>query len=534
MVQLYADGALIYDPFLYGYELEGLTATVGVNKGGTAEIVMPPGHPAYNSFVSYRTVVTIHRRKQLVFRGRALYPHTDFYGTRTITCEGERCFLRDAIVRPYLWQTDPATIFRELIAIYNSQVDEFKQFKVGRITVSDPNGYVRLEDESAETVSDVLDKLVERVGGFITFTSNEYGEREINWLAKLENKSKQRIEFGENLLDFSSSGENTELATRIIPYGAKDEAKGKRITIESVNGGLDYIQDDEVADMRGIITATVEYDDVTLPDNLLAKARQELDVRKLIVTTLSLSAVDMSALDKDIDSFEAGDMVEVYSAPHAVNGDFLLNERKYDFLNPANDKVTLGKELAMLTYADVRSDRAIQSQLAKTATSLKTSVSTATNALSSKVNTSVAYMTGDGLMLQWGTTVLFDTSIGTVNAAQVAIRETASSNGTVLTRVESGTEITVTEYDAEWCAVIYGDYTGYMMTEFLTFGSGQPHITFAYPFTSIPSVTVTGIGTSPSVVQIGVANVTIDGADVYAAKGVVEVNWTAIGKGELN
>lgn len=477
MVQLFANGTLIYDPFLHGYELQKLTATVGVNKGGTAEIVMPPEHPAYNSFVSLRTIVTIYRHDKLIFRGRALYPVDDFYGTRTITCEGERCFLCDAIVRPYLWQTDPATIFSELIAIYNGQVDDFKQFRVGKVTVADPNEYIRLEGENAETVSDVLDKLVERAGGYITFTDNEDGEREINWLAELENRSKQRIEFGENLLDFSRSGENTELATRLIPYGAKDEATGKRITIESVNNGLDYIQADEVVAVRGLISTAVEWDDVTLPEILLAKAQQELAVRKLIVTTLTLSAVDLSALDKDIDSFEAGDWVEVYSAPHAVQGDFLLNERKYDFLNPGSDTVTLGKELMTLTGSGVNGEWAIQAQIAKTSSNIKSEVKNATStvrtdlttAFAPKVNTSDAYLTSDGLLFQWGTLTL----------------------------------------------------------------DSSAHITFTYPYSETPSVQITPVHTEAIKALCCVDAVALDGVDVYVGSGITTVSWLAIGKAEI-
>ena len=51
MIQAYADGELFYDSRLEEYALLGLTATVGLNKGGTASIVLPPHHPAYNRFV---------------------------------------------------------------------------------------------------------------------------------------------------------------------------------------------------------------------------------------------------------------------------------------------------------------------------------------------------------------------------------------------------------------------------------------------------------------------------------------------------
>lgn len=475
MVQLYADGKLIYSPFMDGYELQGLTATVGVNKGGVAEIVMPPGHPAYNSFVSRKTIVTIYRAGKRIFRGRALYPEDDFYGTRTITCEGQRCFFRDSVVRPYLWQTEPATIFRELVDIHNSQVDESKRFVVGTITVTDPNNYVRLESEEAEQSSDVLDKLVERCGGFVTFSTNDAGQEVINWLATLDRKCAQLIEFGENLLDYSSSGENTDLATRIIPYGARDEATGRRINIRNVNGGLDYVQDDAAVARFGIITAIVVWDDVTLPAYLRTKALAELSVRKLIVTTLTLSAVDMSVRDRNIDSYDAGDLVPVFSAPHGLNDYFLLTEREYDLLQPENDKVTLGKQILTLTGAEVSGNVYIQNKFAQTAAGMKTEMQSSLNAakeelaaaLGSKVNGASAYMTSDDLLIQWGV---------------------------------------------------------------LELASGAGHIEFLYPYEAEPTVQVTALGTTPSDKGCCVNGITVDGADVKTGTDVAKVNWLAIGK----
>jgi hypothetical protein len=113
----------------------------------------------------------------LLFRGRALYPEDDFYNRRTITCEGERCFFRDGVHRPYVYQDGPAAIFSTVVELYNAQVDEFKRFKVGTVTVTDPNNYIRLESESAESFAATIDKLVERCGGYVVFTTNADGDR---------------------------------------------------------------------------------------------------------------------------------------------------------------------------------------------------------------------------------------------------------------------------------------------------------------------------------------------------------------------
>lgn len=358
MIQVFIDDDLIYDSRLQDDNpLLELNAKLSLDKAGTASLKMAPGHPAYNRFVGYKTVVTIYRDGVLRFRGRALYPSDDFRNNRTITCEGERGFFRDGVIRSYTYQDSPAAIFADVIGLYNAQVEGFKQFVVGTVTVTDSNNYIRLESEKAEQFADVIDKLVERCGGYIVFTTNEAGQRVVNWLADVAYSNNQTIEFGENLLDFARTDESDDLVTVLIPYGAKDEETGTYITIESVNEGLDFIQDYDAVALRGVIAKAVYWDDITEPANLLTKAQQYLAQNKLVITSLELTAVDLSALDKSIDSFRIGDVIRVRSKPHGVDDDYRLTEQSLDFLRPAKDKVTLGKNIATLTGSDAAGDR---------------------------------------------------------------------------------------------------------------------------------------------------------------------------------
>lgn len=411
MVQVYADDRLIYDTRLPDTELLGLEVSVLVNKAGTAEITMPPGHPAYDSFMEYKTVVTIYRDGVLLFRGRALYATDDFYRRRTITCEGERAFLLDGIMRPYMYQDGPAAIFADVIGLYNAQVEEFKRFVVGTVTVTDPNNYVRLESGKAEQIADVVDKLVERVGGYIVFSTNTDGQRTINWYDTLDYRSWQVIEFGSNLLDFSRTGANTDMATVIIPYGAQvevineetGETTYERVDITSVNEGLDFIQDYDAVHLRGVIARPVYWDDVTVPANLLAKAQQYLASSKMLITSLELSAVDLSVLDVNIDSFRVGDRVQVRSKPHGVDDLFTLMERDYDLLDPGKDRVVLGKDLSSLTGADAAGDKKSANELNKVEHSIRqeyqlnvaTAIQSATTTLESLIQ-----QTSDAIKLE--------------------------------------------------------------------------------------------------------------------------------------
>lgn len=369
MIQIYSDGVLAYDNRLnqpgMDYTILGLTTTTGENKGGTASIILPPNHPAYNLFVAHKSIVTMYRDGKLRFRGRALYPTDDMFRRRTWVIEGELCLLLDGLSRPYLYLDTPAAIFASIIEDYNAQVDEYKRFAVGEVTVTDANDYVRLESTTAEQSYDTLMKLVERCGGVIVFTEGDNGERVINWYADPGYRSHQAIEFGENLLDFSLTGANTDLATVIVPYGAQLD-DGTRVTIAEVNDGKDYIEDAEAVALRGRIVKPVFYDDVTLPTNLLRKAQQDLELRRHVVTSLSLTALDLSRMDKNIDDFTECDLVRVRSKPHLVDEDFKLTELTEDWLQPINTSITLGKDLRSLTYADVGGDKKSQSDLQTT------------------------------------------------------------------------------------------------------------------------------------------------------------------------
>lgn len=400
MIQIYANNVLTYDSRLEEYDLVALPVTTALNKGGTAEITMPHGHPAYNAYTEYSTLVSILRDGALLFRGRVLYMSDDARLQRTVVCEGELCFFQDTVTRPYLYTGTPAEVFTAVVQSHNGQTDAWKQFQVGTITVTDANDYIRLESESAEPTMDTINKLLTRCGGYIIFTTNQDGLRLINWLASPGYRSSQEInlDLDGNLLSFARNGSNTALATAVVPYGAQNESTGERVTIESVNNGVDYIVDEEAEAIRGRIITTATWDDVTEPANLLRKAQQFLLERRQIVTSLELTAFDLSYIDKSIDSFQVGDLIHVRSKPHGVDDDFRLTERTDDLMNPAGSQITLGKEQASLTGADVRGDTQAQNALIEVSAQIRKEYTA--NITETKIATeSLIQQTSDSLML---------------------------------------------------------------------------------------------------------------------------------------
>lgn len=420
MIQIYADGGLVYDSRLRvagkDYTLLGLTTTKGLNKGGTAAIRMKPGHPIYSRFIGHRTVVEIFQDGLRKFRGRALYPSDDWLNCRTWTCEGELCFFQDGTSRPYLYQGTPAEIFTAVVEDYNSQVEPFKRFKVGTITVTDPNNYVRLESETAEQTLDTLKKLFDRCGGYIVFTTDpDTEERVANWYADIGARSTQAIAFGQNLLDFARTGSNTGLATVIIPYGAQNQTTGKRVDITSVNGGRDYIQDNEAVALRGSISKPVVWDDVTEPANLLRKAQEYLYTSRNVITSLTLTAVDLSKMDKSIDSYQVGDYIRVISKPHAVDDYFQLTDYTEDLLRPENSQITLGADVKNLTYQTNAEGRVVNKRIESAVIDLKNRAETLVDGIKVGARNYLQKSNPADWIeewLQWGTNTTVDVADG--------------------------------------------------------------------------------------------------------------------------
>ena len=147
-----------------------------------------------------------------------------------------------------------------------------------------------------------------------------------------------------------------DISTVIIPLGAKlkdEEGKDteKRLTIESYNGGVDFIQDSDAIAQFGTIVKTVIFDDVTDAGNLKAKGQAHLSDSVKQWETIELTAADLSTVGQDITSFHLGTQVRVTSNPHGLNQLFRVSKLSIKLLDPAENKLTLGKTVPAFSAA---------------------------------------------------------------------------------------------------------------------------------------------------------------------------------------
>ena len=359
MYKIYADSTLIYDSTLEDYKIGKGTISLETNKSGSFTFSVYPDHFFYDSFVRLKTVITVYKSGRIVFRGRILNDVTDHWNNKVITCEGELGFLQDSIIRPFSFTGTPEALFKRFIDEHNAQVDEFKRFKIGVVTVVDPNNYIARSNSGYETaLSNLNSRLIEdSLGGYFYITHGEDGTDPIptlNYLADFTKVSTQIVEFGSNLKNYTKTVKADNIATAIIPLGhtvddGDSNTEDPKLTIASVNGGVDYVYDAAAVALYGWIFKVVSWDDVTEAANLKAKAEAYLASVIQQNITIELNAIDLHLLDRSIESFNVGDYIRVISKPHNFDSTLLCNKQTIDLLKPENDTLTLGYTYSTFT-----------------------------------------------------------------------------------------------------------------------------------------------------------------------------------------
>ena len=394
MYKIYADDTLIYDSTLEDYKISKGSISLETNKSGSFSFAVYPDHFYYDQFVRLKTVITVYKSERIVFRGRILNDVTDYWNNKVLTCEGELGFLQDSIIRPFSFSGTPAALFKMLIEEHNSQVDDFKRFKVGIVTVEDPNGYIARDNTAYESAfSNLNSRLLEdSTGGHIFITHGDNGADPIptiHYLADFTKVSSQTIEFGANLKNYTKTIKAEDIATAIIPLGAQiddgnSDTDDPRLTISKINGGVDYVYDAEAVALYGWIFKVVTWDDVTVASNLLSKAQEYLESVVNQNITIELNAIDLHLLDRSIESFNICDYVRVISEPHNFNMTLLCNKQTIDLLKPENDSLVLGTTYSTFTEASAKVVSA-----ASTIQAIQSNVSKVTGQMSSVTQTVV-------------------------------------------------------------------------------------------------------------------------------------------------
>lgn len=354
MYEVYCNGFLLHSNTIENLKLINPKASLEDNKTGSFTFTIYPNHPYYEVINKLTSIITVYQDDYLLFRGRVLNEEIGFHNEKSITCEGELAFFLDSIQRPYEYSGSIEGFLNMLINNHNAQVEDFKKFTIGNVTVTDPNNtIVRSSIDYTSTWEIINKKLIGLLGGHI-IVRHQDGINYIDYLSDYTAISNQKIEFAKNLLDMKRKRQGQDIITALIPLGAKlKDSEGndtdERLTIKSENGGLDYIIDDDAAAQYGLIFGSYTWDDVTVASNLMRKGKAYLASLSSAIDTLELSAADLAGIQQNISSFHLGTYVRVTSNPHGIDQNFRVTKLQIDLMKPQSNKLTLGGNIKTLT-----------------------------------------------------------------------------------------------------------------------------------------------------------------------------------------
>lgn len=351
MYKVKMDGRTLYYPGDKEAVLTAPTVRLQTGYAGTFEFTVPMNNPLYDQIQNRRSMVSVYRDSTEIFYGEVRkQPKIDRYKNKSVYCAGAMSFLSDSI-QPQAEYHDmsPRQMLETFLNFHNSQVEDRKKIYVGIVTITDSNDSLYRYTNFENTLKAIREKLVDKLGGYLRLRHESDGLY-LDWI-KLEEYGKyceQPIEFGLNLLEYSESTTAESLVTALIPLGAQlqgeseIEALQKYVDITSVNGGVNYIYSQEAVETFGWVWTTNTWQDVTEPSNLLRKGKEWLQDNQFEELELTLTAVDLSAMDKEYDSFDIGDRIHCRAKPYGMDRQFPVMEMTIPLQQPDNAKLTLG------------------------------------------------------------------------------------------------------------------------------------------------------------------------------------------------
>lgn len=352
MYTMKADGVVFYDPSSADLALQVLSpkASFGLNQAGSLTFTLLPGNAVYDSLHKLKSVVTLERDGELIFRGRVLETTTDLYNQREVYCEGELAFLLDSLVRPYNYNGKAEALFRQLVESHNEQVEEYKRFEVGMITALKDEDELKTEGGGyADTLSEIKSLMLDGFGGYLR-VRHEDGLRYLDYVDAFNQSCPQEINFGVNLVDIEKKLNAQDVCTVLVPLGHQEGSRPT--TIEEVNDGKDYIEDPEAIEKYGRIIKTHTWSECEDPRELL-KFAQDYMAKMNAETTLTITAVALQGI-------RLGDTVKLLSLPHGLDKEDVCTAIDLDIENPEKSEYTFGFPLETLTESNARTIKGLE------------------------------------------------------------------------------------------------------------------------------------------------------------------------------
>ena len=339
----------------------------GINAIDSFTFTMLPDNPGFSLINEFTTHVTAWNtnKERFDFNGRVLYAETtmDESGkiTKTVTCESIAGYLCDSVqtyVDTQNWTV--AGLLQHLIDCHNSQVEEYKQFKVGNITQTETNDNIYIGIQRDNTWDAIKAKLIDQIGGEIQIRVEDDGIY-IDYLERIGEVKTTEIALSKNMKSITREQDPTSYVTRLIPLGCKltdenGEETEQRLDITSVNDGKNYIDDANAVALYGVHAKVVEWDDITNPTYLLLRGRQWMNDNNRVNVKYTVTALDLSLLGLVVDDFGIGNTHPVKNGLIGVDDTARIIKVSIDVCEEVKSSFEVGDNIKSLS--DIQRDQA--------------------------------------------------------------------------------------------------------------------------------------------------------------------------------
>ena len=369
---IHMDGAKVRKaPFKLNLRKEGID---------DVSIKMNVNNPGWLKMHPKRTLIEIYNERtgNYIFKGRVLKPTRKMNEagifTKTFVCEGRLAYLHDS---EQSWDkvqdTTIADFFKKLIENHNEQVETYKRFKVGRVTVKNNTDNVYRYIGYGSTYDEIKEDLMDSLGGYLQLRDEPDGTY-IDYLEEIGEVREEPIHLKNRLQSFESEIDPTEVITRIRVLGATiDEepeegteetqaVSSPRISMASVNNGLDYIVDEALEKEFGIQYGTIIYDEVRDPNTLLNRAKSYRDAQQSAKISYSITALNIDLIRTDVEALVLGNTYPIMANIEFNTVDYLqIVEMTIDSENLQKHQLTVGSTFKTLTqYQALQAKRLTQ------------------------------------------------------------------------------------------------------------------------------------------------------------------------------
>lgn len=337
-----------------------------VNSIDSLTFTIYPGNAGYDSIEPLNTTVEVYdKNNKTKFRGRVLdvTPGMDESGivSKSVTCEGAMGYLCDSIwtisKMPYV---SVYTFLDNMLLQHNSNVEDKQKIYLG--TVESSSSTYTFCSQYGNTLEEINRNLInnDEIGGEIRIRYAEDGKNYLDYADTVFNQgSDTKIELAVNMRSVSQSIDPKEVVTRVYPLGAKlSNDSDERLSIAEK-----YIDNDKLIAKYGIHAGTVIFDDITSLSDLYVKGHKYADNLKTAKVQYSVSAADLSAIDKSYDEFTVGTTYRIVNPLINLDETLRCIESTIDLNDPTATTLTFGDEFETLTSITSNKISQIQSDL---------------------------------------------------------------------------------------------------------------------------------------------------------------------------